>query len=173
MDMPTGPAAPPADEELLAKVLAGDADAFSVLVARYQRPLLRLARVFVRDAATAEDAVQDTWIGCLRGLERFEGRSAFKTWLFRVLANRARSRAVNEARYVPLDHGDDVDPLRDRFDDRGSWRTPPQEWRLTPERALLSAEVRTLVEEALAALWWAARAVPSELRATPDGEGQT
>ena len=148
-----------ADNELVTRILAGESEAFLILVRRYQGPLLRLARLFVRDAATAEDVVQDTWIGFIRGMEKFEGRSTFKTWLFRILANRARSRAVHEARYVPLDQGDDANPLADQFDKEGRWRTPPQEWRVTPERALLSAEVRACVEEALAALPPGQRAV--------------
>lgn len=148
-----------ADDELLSRILAGEEDAFAALVARYQRPLLRLARTFVRDGSLAEDVVQDTWMGFLRGIEKFEGRSAFKTWLFRILANRARSRAVREARYVPLDRDDQGSPLADRFDGSGGWRMPPLEWPITPERSLLSAEVRTLVGEALGALPARQRAV--------------
>jgi RNA polymerase sigma-70 factor, ECF subfamily len=148
-----------ADDELLSRIRAGEEDAFAALVARYQRPLLRLARTFVRDGSLAEDVVQDTWMGFLRGIERFEGRSAFKTWLFRILANRARSRAVREARYVPLDQDDQASPLADRFDGSGGWRLPPAEWRITPERSLLSAEVGTLVEEALGTLPAGQRAV--------------
>jgi RNA polymerase sigma-70 factor (ECF subfamily) len=147
------------DDVLVASVLAGQDAAFAALVTRYQGPLLRLARNFVRDTSLAEDVVQDTWIGLLRGVEKFEGRSTFKTWLFRVLANRARSRAVREARYVPLDQDHDDGPLADRFDAGGTWRMPPQEWRITPERTLLSGEVRALVEEALAALPAGQRAV--------------
>ena len=113
------------DDVLVASVLAGQDAAFAALVTRYQGPLLRLARNFVRDTSLAEDVVQDTWIGLLRGVEKFEGRSTFKTWLFRVLANRARSRAVREARYVPLDQDHDDGPLADRFDAGGTWRMPP------------------------------------------------
>ncbi len=146
------------DEALVARVLAHDADAFTALVNRYQSSLFRLARHFVREDAVAEDVVQDTWVGLLRGIERFEGRSAFRTWLFRILANRARTRAVREARYVPLAE-DDGPEAGEAFDETGAWRTPPREWRITPERALLSAEVRELVTAAIAALPASQRAV--------------
>lgn len=150
-----------ADDELVTQVLAGQEDAFAALVCRYQNPLLRLARHFVRDSQTAEDVVQDTWMGFLRGIERFEGRSTFKTWLYRVLANRARTRAVREARYVPLEpeDGGGSDHSPDQFDRAGAWRTPPRDWRITPERITLSAEVRVLLKEALAGLPEGQRAV--------------
>jgi RNA polymerase sigma-70 factor (ECF subfamily) len=140
-------------------VRAGKEDAVAALVSRYHGPLLRLARNFVRDASLAEDVVQDTWIGFLRGIEKFEGRLSFRTWLFRVLANRARSRAVRESRYVPLEQDDGGNPLANRFEADGTWRMPPQEWRVTPERSALSGEIRTLLEEALAALPAGQRAV--------------
>jgi RNA polymerase sigma-70 factor (ECF subfamily) len=148
-----------ADDELIARLLAGEADAFPTLVGRYQASLVRLAGHFVRDAASAEDVVQDTWMGLIRGIERFEGRATFRTWLFQILANRARSRAVREARYVTLEQDDDVSPLDQQFDAAGRWRVPPREWRVTPERALLSAEIRRLVEEAMAGLPPGQRAV--------------
>lgn len=149
----------PTDDELVRQILAGEEEAFTTLVHRYQRQLLRLARHFVRDASLAEDVVQDTWMGFLRGIEKFEGRSAFKTWLFRVLANRARSRAVREARYVPIEVEDETSPLTESFDGTGGWRVPPAEWRITPERLVLSAEVRRFFEEALDGLPPGQRAV--------------
>ncbi|MCC7241512.1 MAG: RNA polymerase sigma factor [Acidobacteria bacterium] len=149
------------DEALVAQVLAGDEDAFIPLMARYQRSLLRLARNYVRDAALAEDVVQDTWMGFLRGIEKFEGRSTFKTWLFRVLANRAKSRAVKEARYVPMADEGDPAPDGDAFDPAGGWRVPPREWKVTPERLLLSTELLDLVHEALSGLPSSQRTVVS------------
>ncbi len=147
------------DEALVARALEGEEDAFVALVDRYQRPLLRLARSYVRDDRLAEDVVQDTWIGLLRGLEKFEGRAAFRTWLYRVLANRARSRAAKEARYVFMDPQDETSPIADRFEPSGFWRTPPREWNPTPERLLLSDEIRAVVESALEALPHAQRVV--------------
>lgn len=151
------PASP--DAELVAAVLEGSELALSILVGRYHRALLRLARNFVRDDTTAEDVVQDTWIGVLRGVERFEGRAPFRAWLFRVLTNRARSRAVREARYVPFETTDDLDSLAGHFDRRGAWRLPPREWRITPERLALSAEVRETVVAAMETLPAGQRAV--------------
>jgi RNA polymerase sigma-70 factor (ECF subfamily) len=132
---------PPTDDALVDRVLAGDEDAF-----------VALARNYVRDEGTAEDVVQDTWIGFLRGIERFERRSSFRTWLFRVLANRAKTRAVKEARYVPLEHDDDGSPIDDSFDQKGVWRVPPPAWTVTPERMALSDEIRGVVKSALAAM---------------------
>ena len=77
------------DVELLSRLRKGDEEAFVMLVARYQQPMLRLACSMVPNQAVAEEAVQDTWMGVVRGIERFEGRSSFKTWLFRILVNRA------------------------------------------------------------------------------------
>src|SRR6266545_7562719 len=93
--------------EIVARVLAGDRAAFSELVRRYHGPLLRLALAFVRDRALAEEIVQDTWLGVLDGLAGFEGRAALKTWIFRILANRAKTRGAREARSVPV-----LGPLR-------------------------------------------------------------
>jgi len=84
------------DGELLSRMRTGDEEAFVMLVARYQQPMLRLACSMVSNQAVAEEAVQDTWLGVVRGIEQFEGRSSFKTWLFRILVNRARSAAAHE-----------------------------------------------------------------------------
>jgi RNA polymerase sigma-70 factor (ECF subfamily) len=156
-----GAPAQAADEELVARSLAGEEDAFVLLVRRHQRSLLGLARSFVRDSSLAEDVVQDTWIAVLQGAEKFEGRARFRTWLYRVLANRAKSRAVKESRYVPLDGEPSVEasPVADRFDAKGYWRDRPREWNLTPERLLLSKEIRDVLENALDSLPPAQRAV--------------
>jgi RNA polymerase sigma-70 factor (ECF subfamily) len=148
-----------ADEALVARLLAGDENAFVALVGRYQRPLQRVARTFVKDDSLAEDVVQETWIGLLRGIHKFEGRASFKTWLFRVLANRARTRAVRETRYIPIDQTDEPSTVDGQFEPDGRWRVPPEEWRITPERLLLSDEVRHLVETTLAGLPSTQRAV--------------
>src|SRR5919199_5624727 len=90
------------DASLVAALRSGDEAAFAWLVEQYQGALLRLARLYVGDSAAAEDVVQETWLGLLRGLGRFEGRASLKTWLFRVLVNRARTRAVRDGRTVPF-----------------------------------------------------------------------
>jgi RNA polymerase sigma-70 factor (ECF subfamily) len=99
------------DAELLDRLRAGDERAFVVLVGRYHEPMLRLAASFVPSTAVAEEVVQDTWLAVLRGLERFQGRSSLKTWLFRILVNRARTTGTREQRSVPIaDPEPAVDP---------------------------------------------------------------
>ena len=153
------------DSELVRRVQAGDRGAFATLVRRHGGALLRFARVFVRDEPVAEDVVQETWMAVLEGLDAFEGRASFKTWLYRILANRARTRAVREARSVPFSalagaevDDDVVDP--ERFDAGGMWRDPPMGWTdETPERLALEAETRAVLEAAVQALPAAQRAV--------------
>jgi RNA polymerase sigma-70 factor, ECF subfamily len=114
------------DVELLARLRKGDEEAFVMLVARYQQPMLRLARSFVPSQAVAEEAVQDTWMGVVRGVEGFQGRSSFKTWLFRILVNRARSAGSREHSNVPIEALPVVDPVR--FDAQGQWVDPLDRW---------------------------------------------
>jgi RNA polymerase sigma-70 factor, ECF subfamily len=152
------------DPELLRRIRAGDRSAFTGLVRRHCGALLRLARVFVHEAFV-EEVVQDTWVAVLDGLDGFEGRASFKTWLYRILANRARTRATREARTVPfsaLAATDDDAPALDpeRFDEGGTWRDPPVGWsEETPERLALAAETRAVMEAAVAALPPGQRAV--------------
>src|SRR5262245_65538417 len=79
----------------------GDERAFEELVDRYSAAMLRLAQDFVRSRAVAEEVVQETWLAVLNGIDRFEGRSSLKTWLFRILVNKAKTRGMREARTVP------------------------------------------------------------------------
>lgn len=114
------------DPELLERLRAGDEDAFRLLVNRYQQPMVRFARSLVPSQAIAEEAVQDTWMAVVRGIDRFEGRSSFKTWLFRVLANRARSAGRGEQRHLPPESGRAVD--LSHFDALGQWAQPNEPW---------------------------------------------
>ena len=113
------------DGALVLALQAGDEAAFATLVRRYHARLLRLAQTMVPSRAVAEEVVQDTWLGVVRGIERFEGRSSVKTWLFRILVFRARTAGSREPRTLPLD---DTDPLEDRFGANGAWSTPPAPW---------------------------------------------
>jgi RNA polymerase sigma-70 factor (ECF subfamily) len=155
------PRSPAADQELVERARGGDDEAFAVLVRRYSPMLMRLARMYVPTDALAEDVVQETWVAVVRGLERFEGRSSFKTWLFRILVNRAKTRGVREHRSIPFasvgpgadDNGDEgptVDPSR--FTSEGSWTSAPADWRDDPEVALDSAEALRVAREAIAEL---------------------
>jgi RNA polymerase sigma-70 factor (ECF subfamily) len=155
------------DMALVRALRAGDEAAFATLVERYNGALLRLARMYVHDRAVAEEVVQDTWVGVLNAIDRFEPRASLKTWIFRILMNRARTSAKREGRSVPFSEawergseGDEpaVDPERflaaDAPDDAGAgqWVSPPRDWGASPERAILAAETRAFVAEAIAAL---------------------
>ena len=97
-----------------------------MLVARYQQPMLRLARSMLPTQTLAEEVVQDTWMGVVRGIDRFEGRSTLKTWLFRILTNRARSTGEREPSHTPIEALHTVDPSR--FDANGHWADPLDRW---------------------------------------------
>jgi len=150
---------PSYEEDLLVEGLRrGDERAFAELVDRYGPAMRRLALTFVRSPAVADEVVQETWLGVLRGIGRFEGRSSLKTWLFRILTNTAKTRAERERRSVPFssleaDAAEDepsVDP--DRFFADGAWATPPARWDDVPEARLLSAETRAVIDRAIAGL---------------------
>jgi len=113
-----------AEEELVAQLRAGDEEAFAALVRMYHNRLLRLAQTVVASRSVAEEAVQDTWLAVVRGVDRFEGRSSFKTWLFQILLNRARTAAKRENRTDLLAESD----WDDRFDGSGAWVSPPTHW---------------------------------------------
>ena len=104
------------DIDQLRRLRDGDEDAFVMVVARYHQPMLRLARTMVSSEAVAEEIVQDTWMGVVRGIERFEERSSFKTWLFSILVNRARSAGAKELPTMSIESLHSVDPTR--FDAR-------------------------------------------------------
>jgi RNA polymerase sigma-70 factor (ECF subfamily) len=147
----------PRDESVLLIALRnGDEDAFMRLVMDWGPGMLRLARAHVPSDAVAEEVVQEAWLGILRGIERFEGRSALRTWAFRIVANTAKTRGVRESRSVPFSAADDdapaVDP--DRFrgpEDRytGGWHSFPEPF---PEQRLTDAETRDVALRAIAAL---------------------
>jgi RNA polymerase sigma-70 factor, ECF subfamily len=143
----------PADEdgELVARLRAGDEQAFVLLVARHHAAMLRLARSFVSSTAVAEEVVQDTWLGVLRGIEDFAGRSSFRTWLMRILVNRAKSTGAHEHRSVAVgDAGPVVDASR--FDASGAWMSPPQHWVEDSDDRMLAEALADPLQAALAEL---------------------
>ena len=151
------------DAALVASLRAGDESAFIALVEQHHASMVRLAMLYVPDRAAAEDVVQETWLGVLRGLGRFEGRSSLKTWIFHILLNRAKTRAQRDGRTVPFsaawnpDAEPDepaVDPARFRRSDpwQCHWASPPRSWDQAPEERLLSKETRERIEAAVAAL---------------------
>ena len=136
------------DRELLARLRAGDEQAFVLLVARHNSAMLRLARTFVPSVTVAEEVVQDTWIGVVRGIDRFAGRSSFKTWLLTILVNRARSTGVREHRSSAVgDAAPAVD--RSRFDASGAWMSPPQHWIEDSEDRLFAEGLASHIQAAL------------------------
>ena len=149
------------DAELLGRLRDGDEGAFVMLVGRYQQPMLRLARTMVPSHAVAEEAVQDTWMGVVRGIEQFEGRSSLRTWLFRILVNRARTAGSSEQRSsggrhpAPMDtaRGDEADagPAVDPslFDRRGSWAEPVVRWGEENEDRLDAATLAPFLKAAM------------------------
>jgi RNA polymerase sigma-70 factor (ECF subfamily) len=145
------PVRPDDDHTLVERLRSGDESAFVELVDKYDRQLRRLARQFVRTDAQAADVVQETWLGVIKGLDRFEERASLKTWIFRILVNRARTRAVREARQVPFsslageDSGPTVDPSF--FGADGTWNAPPPT--LEPEDDLLAKELRGRIGEVI------------------------
>jgi RNA polymerase sigma-70 factor, ECF subfamily len=135
------------DEELLQRFVAGDRDAFRTLVLRYQPVLLTIARYYVNSPVSAEDVAQDTWIAVLRGAERFEGRSSFKTWLFHIVANRARTTGTREKRQIPVDHTDPV--AGERFNSEGMWKEAPVSFVDVLADAEATAEMADVVRRAI------------------------
>jgi RNA polymerase sigma-70 factor (ECF subfamily) len=156
--------ADPDDGQLVAALRRGDEAAFGRLVDRYHPSLIRIATLFVRDVAIAEEVAQETWIGVLRGIERFEGRSTFRTWLFGILANQARRRGERERRVIAFSAmtrppGDNAEPAvpAERFlppGERwaGHWASPPPDWESAPEQTLLSREALAEIARAIEAL---------------------
>jgi RNA polymerase sigma-70 factor (ECF subfamily) len=138
------------DSELLLRLRSGDEQAFAALVERYHEPMLRLAASYVPSRAVAEEVVQDTWLAALRGLADFEGRSSLKTWLFRILVNRARTTGTREQRSVPVaDPEPAVDPSR--FGGDGGWADPPEHWIEAAESRMeagkLADRIRVWIDE--------------------------
>jgi RNA polymerase sigma-70 factor (ECF subfamily) len=128
--------------------------------------MLRVALSFLRERAAAEEVVQDTWLALLDGLEGFEARASLRTWLFTVLVNRSRTRAVRDGRSLPFSalaasDGAEVHPVgADAFDQAGGWRTPPESWsEEDPERLAMGAQTRAVLEAEISRLPEAQRTV--------------
>jgi RNA polymerase sigma-70 factor (ECF subfamily) len=144
------------DSELEA-LKAGDEAAFQSLIQRYHSSMFKLAMTYVGDRGVAEDVVQEAWLTCLRSLDRFEGRSSLKTWLFGILVNVARARRRKESRILPFssfwrrDDSDSHRPTvdRSRFGSDGLWNAGPHSWDNIPESKVLGAETLQYVRSAI------------------------
>jgi len=157
-----------AEAQLVEALRAGDEEAFAALVREYHPSLVRVARMYVPTQAAAEEVAQETWLAVLNGIDRFEGRSSLKTWIFRILTNIAKTRAVRDGRTLPFSALQDPASVpeaaveADRFLDSehprwpGHWAAKPSPW---PDDAVLAAETRTRLAEAIDALPATQRAV--------------
>jgi RNA polymerase sigma-70 factor (ECF subfamily) len=162
------PAAEARDADIVARLREGDESAFAELIDRYGATMLRVAQMYVRDRATAEEVVQETWLAVLKGIDRFEGRSSLKTWLFRILTNRAKTRGERDGRMLPFsalagagDEADEpsVDPDRFLGPDSphpGAWAAPPRAW---PQDKVLERETLGVIQMAIEELPEAQREV--------------
>lgn len=152
------------DAELVEALRRGDERAFATLVDELTPPLMRLALAHVPSRAVAEEVVQDTWLGVIRGIDRFEARSALRTWIFQILLNNARTRGQREKRTLPFsffrrraEEGRDEPAVdAERFEGRGGahpgqWARPPVEWS-SPEHRLESDATRAALLDAISEL---------------------
>lgn len=153
--------ASPADLAIVERLRAGDETTFMMLVEQHQAAMLRIARMYVSSRAVAEEAVQEAWLGIIKGLDRFEGRSSLRTWMFRIVANVAKTRGQREGRSVPFstlagnESESAIDPgwfqgPGERFP--GDWRTLPDAWRGIPEERLIGNETLERIGQAIAML---------------------
>ena len=149
------------DADLVALLRAGDEEAISHLVERWSPSMFRLARSFVDSPQSAEDVVQEAWLGMLNGLARFEGRSSLRTWTFTILVNRARTRGAREARTVPRPPlATQGEPNADDWfcgpggEAARTWSSidAASRWDTSPESAVLSREALFQLERAVSAL---------------------
>lgn len=152
------------EAELIAALRRGDEAAFTALVGQYHLALIRVAQLYVPNRAVAEEVAQETWLGVVQGIGRFEGRSSLKTWIFRILTNRARTRGQRERRSIPFADLTTAlaEPYEPAFDpsafhsaeheDAGWWASYPPSWQHAPEARLLSQEAQDRIAAAITAL---------------------
>jgi RNA polymerase sigma-70 factor (ECF subfamily) len=154
--------------ELLARLRAGDERAFEALVDRHYGTMLAVARAYVSSRSVAEEVVQEAWLGVLKGLDRFEGRSSLATWIMRIVVNIAKTRGVREARSVPYaalaPKGEEAAVEPERFRGAGDgfpghWRAYPGNWSSLPEEVLHQRDTLRVAMDAIADLPPAQRAV--------------
>jgi RNA polymerase sigma-70 factor (ECF subfamily) len=153
------------DDPIVEALRNGDEAAFISLVDRYHASIVRIATLYVHDRAIAEEIAQDTWLGVLKGIGRFEGRSALKTWIFQIMNNIARTRWERESRSLPFSALEDLDgagaepaiePARFQPANHsqwpGHWSAAPQPWALSPDEHFLRQELMSCIRKAIEAL---------------------
>lgn len=162
VDDPLADGALPADAVIVARLRDRDEPMFAALVDAWSPGMLRTARAYVADEHAAQDVVQEAWLGVVRGIGGFQARSSLRTWVYRILINRAKTRGVGDARTVPVgsltltseDFGPTVEPARFRGPGDpypGHWRSHPPAWP-SPEDDAVANETRRLLLAALAGL---------------------
>jgi RNA polymerase sigma-70 factor, ECF subfamily len=158
----------PDEAELVARLRAGDEQAFTTLVERHYATMLAVAQGYVRSRAVAEEVVQEAWLGVLQGIDRFEARASLKTWIVRITANIAKTRGTREARTVPFSalapEGEEAAVASERFQDVGEafpghWSRYPRDWSRLPEDAVHERETLRWALAAIATLPHAQRLV--------------
>jgi RNA polymerase sigma-70 factor, ECF subfamily len=149
------PKAPHSEDDLIERLRQGDEAAFGELIDRYYASMVRLARMFVDSESSAEEVVQESWLAVIDGVDRFEGRSTIKTWMFSILTNQAKTRARKDDRtrawssIFEVDMADGVSAEADRFDPSGSWLRLPTQWQLDPEEQLVRQKLLGVVQQAI------------------------
>jgi RNA polymerase sigma-70 factor, ECF subfamily len=151
----------PADLAIVERLRAGDETTFTRLVEEHQAAMLRIARMYVSSSAVAQEAVQEAWLGIVKGLDRFEGRSSLRTWMYRIVSNVAKTRRQREGRSIPFSalSGDQDEPAVDPewFQAAtepfpGGWRAFPDDWSGVPEDRLIGHETLERIGQAIDAL---------------------
>lgn len=153
------------EQELVDGLISGNEVCFISLVEKYHHSMQRIAMLYVHDPILAEEIVQETWMGVLRRIKGFEGRSSLKTWIFNILINIAKSSWKREKRTIPFslledaeisDRGPSVDPERflppNHPNWPGGWAIPPKAWDLAPEEHVLKREIELCIQESIDAL---------------------
>jgi len=154
-DMPSTRTGQSEESLLLERLRLGDETVFAELVDAWHGSLHRVATSYLEDAAAAEEVVQETWLAVIDGLDRFQGRSSLKTWVFSILMNKARTRARRDARMVVWSAFDEqpieasADPHDGRFKKKGSWQHPPLKWTITPEDTLLRDDLAMVIKRTI------------------------
>lgn len=142
---------PDPDNELVARLRAGDEQAFVALVRRHHDAMIKVASSLVPSTAVAEDVVQETWLAVLRGIGDFQGRSSLRTWLFAILVNRARTTGARERRSIAVaDPAPAVEAAR--FDASGQWMSPPEQWLVEAEDRAHAARIADRIRAAIGEL---------------------
>lgn len=149
------------DEKVLVRQLAaGDRAAFEYVYRKHNPSMVRICTGLVRNRATAEEVVQDTWVAVLTGIEGFESRSSLAGWIYAILINKGRSRAKRDGRAISFDGEGEDDGLSAAFDGRGRWKDMPELWEtVTPDRIVEGKSMLAHVTLAIEALPPAQRSV--------------